>query len=130
MGPAGPPGAATPSAAADVTPPFASVAVKKRQRFGRTVNLTVAATSEDLWVSASGRLSIRGATKAYRLEVKDRFVARGSKLTLKLVLPVAARKAVRRALDHGSQVRVTLTLRVRDQVGNSSASKRTVTIKP
>ena len=90
----------------------ASLAAKKSQRFGRTVNLTVAATSEDLWVSASGRLAIRGTTKAYRLKVKDRFVARGSKLTLKLVLPVAARKAVRQALDHGRQVRMTLTVRV------------------
>jgi hypothetical protein len=133
-GPSAPPGPAgpgvAPPAAADLTPPFASLAAKKRQRFGRTVKLTVSATSEDVWVSASGRLSIRGATKAYRLDAKDRFVARGSGLTLKLVLPVAARKAVRRALDHGRQVRVTLTLRVRDQVGNSSASKRTVKIEP
>ncbi len=116
--------------AVDVTPPLAILAGKKTQKLGKSIGLVVRATNENLFVSVSGSVSVPGAAKTYRLTaVKNRFLARGTKRTLKLKLSRKARRAIRRALSKGKKVRANLTVRVRDAAGNSTTKKRTVKLK-
>lgn len=104
-----------------------SLAGKATQKLGKAIRLTVGATSEDLWVSATGTVSLGGAARVYRLgAVKDRHVARGAKATLKLALPAKARDAIRRALKKGRKVKAVLTVRIKDAAGNAAATKRTI----
>lgn len=111
----------------DRTAPLMSLAGKATQKLGKAIRLTVGATSEDLWVSATGTVSLGGAARVYRLgAVKDRHVARGAKATLKLALPAKARDAIRRALKKGRKVKAVLTVRIKDAAGNATATKRTI----
>ena len=63
----------------------------------QSLSLVVTATSEDLLASLSGTVSLPGASKVYKLTgVKDRFVARGSKATLKVQVPKKVLAAIKR----------------------------------
>jgi parallel beta-helix repeat protein len=129
-GQAGAPSGAAPGAVSDLTPPLAKLAGKRAQRLGRAVGLSVRAASEDLWVSVAGKLLVAGAARVYRLRaVRNRFVARGSRLTLELVVPRRVLRAMRSALDDGQRVKAELSVGARDAAGNVSAVRRAVTIK-
>ena len=70
------------------------------------------------------------ASKAYRLKaIANRFVARGTKATLKLKVPKAALKAIRRALHGRKKVKASIKLTARDGAGNLTTGKRTVKLK-
>ena len=103
---------------------------KKTLKAGKTVSVVVGATTEDLFASASGTVSVPAASKLYRLKaVKNRFVARGTKATLKLKVPKKALKAIKRALRAGRKVKAKLKLNARDGAGNLTTGKRTVKLK-
>ena len=103
---------------------------RRTQRARRTVTLTVRATSENVWASASGKLAIGGSERAYRLKgVTARFVERGDTAALRLELSRRALRATRRALDRLRLVRAALKLPVRDTAGNVTARKRPVKLE-
>jgi hypothetical protein len=103
---------------------------KKTQKAGKTVSVVVSATIEDLWASASGGVAVSEASKIYRLKaIKNRFVARGTKATLKLKVPKKAQKAIKKALSRGSKVKAKVKLTARDGAGNLTTRKRTVKLK-
>jgi hypothetical protein len=61
---------------ADVVAPAISLGGKTTQKLGQSIRLVVKATSENLWASLSGTLSVPGKAKAYKLiGVKNRFIA-------------------------------------------------------
>ena len=92
--------------------------------------MVVSATTEDLWASASGTVSVPAASKVYRLKaIRNRFVARGTKPTLKLGVPKAALKAIKRSLRGGKKVKASIKLTARDGAGNLTTGKRTVKLK-
>ena len=103
---------------------------KKTQKAGKTVSVVVSATTEDLYASASGSVSVPAASKTYRLKaIKNRFVARGTKATLKLKVPKKALKAIKRALRGRKKVKASIKLTARDGAGNVTTGKRTVKLK-
>jgi hypothetical protein len=115
---------------ADVVAPAVVLGGKSTQKLGRSISLVVEATTEDLWASLSGTASLPGASRIYKLVgVKDRFVARGSNVSLKVKVPKNALTAIRRALRRHKKVKAALTLRVRDAVGNVAVNKRTIRLK-
>lgn len=116
--------------AVDITAPVATLAGKKTQKLGKSVRLVVQATNENLFVSVSGTVSVPGASKTYRLgAVRNRFVARGTKRTLRLKLSKKSRRAIRRALRKGKRVSAKLNIRVRDAAGNTTTKKRTIKLR-
>ena len=83
------------------------------------MSVVVSATTEDLYASASGTVSVPAASKAYRLKaIANRFVASGTKATLKLKVPKAALKAIKRALRGRKKVKASIKLTARDGAGN------------
>ncbi len=125
--PRAPAGSQTPS---DTSSPGFVLSGKATQKAGKTINVVVSATTEDLWATVTGSVSIPGASKVYKLKaVKGRFVARGTKATLKLKVSKKIRKALTRALRKRKRVKATLKLGVRDASGNATAGKRTVKLK-
>ena len=103
---------------------------KKTQKAGKSVSVLVSATTEDLYASASGVVSVPLASRAYRLKgITSRFVAQGTKTTLKLKVPAAAQRAIRRALRGRKKVKATIKLTARDGAGNLTTAKRTVKLR-
>ena len=114
----------------DTTPPRLLLGGKRRQRARRTISVIVKAASENLWATASGKVSILGSGKAYRLgRSKRRFIARGQKATLKLRVPTKALVATKRALRRDRVVRAKLTIKASDAAGNSTTKRRTIKLK-
>jgi hypothetical protein len=96
----------------------------------RAIRLPVTAGSEDVWMSASGSVAARGASKSYRLRrVKSRFVRRGSSTTLKLKISAKARKAIKRALRSYGAVTARIQVSVRNRAGTIRRIRRTVRLK-
>lgn len=91
------------------------------------IRVTVRATSEDLWASASGKVSIQGVRGTYALRGPgDAFIVRGAQRTLTLRIPRRTLLAIRRALRRRDVVRARFTVEARDAAGNSTVRKRTV----
>ena len=92
------------------------------------MSVVVSATSEDMWASASGTVSVPAAAKVYRLKaIRNRFVASGTKATLKLKVPTPEgdqASATRQEEGQGEHQ----AHRPR-QHGNLTARKRTVKLK-
>ncbi|HLM09706.1 MAG TPA: hypothetical protein VK307_08340, partial [Thermoleophilaceae bacterium] len=126
MGPLSPPL----SAPADLEPPGVRLGGKLTQRTGKAISVIVRATSEDLRASASGTVAIGGSTKTYSPKgVKNRFIARGQKATLKLKLSKKAQNAINHALRRHRRVRAKLTVAGRDAAGNLVVKSRTIKLK-
>ena len=114
----------------DTTKPGLMLGGKTSQKAGNTVSVVVSATTEDLYASASGTVSVPAASKVYRLKsIRNRFVAGGTKATLKLKVPKAALKAIKRALRARKKVKASIKLTARDSAGNLTTGKRTVKLK-
>ena len=115
----------------DTTPPRFSLGGKRTQRAGKTIAVIVKAASEKLWATASGKVSIRGSRKVYQLrKARAKFIARGQRATLKLKVPRKVLVASKRALRRHRTVSVKLMIKARDAAGNTSAKRRTITLKP
>lgn len=116
--------------APDVTAPAVALGAKKTQKVGRWIRLVVTAISEDLWASLTGRVSVRGASEPTKLKgVKNRFIARGNKATLKAKVSKTARAMIRRALRGHKKVKATLRLTLRDAAGNVATKRLTIRLK-
>ena len=114
----------------DIAAPGLALSGSKAQKAGKAVKVVVSATTEDLFASASGGVSVPNASKNYKLKpVKSRFVARGTKATLKLKVRKAVLKAIRRALGKGRKVKAKVKLTALDAAGNKASKKRTVKLK-
>src|SRR5215211_1068838 len=114
----------------DVTPPAAKLGGKRTQKLGKTIKVAVKATSEDLWATASGKLTIHGSKKTFTLKgIKARFIARGQNAALKLKLSKSALRAAARGLRALRQVTAALSVSLRDAAGNPTAKKRTVKLQ-
>jgi hypothetical protein len=114
---------------ADTTAPRVTLAGAKRQRLGSTVRVLLTATTEDLWVTASGVVSVSGATRVFRLKpVRDMMVTRGTKEVLRLKLSKTARQAIKRALKKQARAKVRVKLSMRDRAGNVTTRRRAISL--
>ena len=105
---------------------------RKTQKAGKSVGLTLVATTEDLIASATGTVSVPGASKVYRLKaVRNRFIRRGTRATLRLVVPKKARKAIKTYLRRrpSKRLKTRIVLTVRDTAGNTNRVRRTVKLR-
>ena len=83
----------------DITPPALKLGGRRTQKARQRTNVTVTATSENLWATASGNMAIQGSAKRYKLGgVRARFIAHRQTATLALKLQVHVLSAARRAL--------------------------------
>jgi hypothetical protein len=114
---------------ADTTAPGVTLAGAKRQRLGATVRVSLTATTEDLWVTASGVVSVSGASRVFRLKpVRDMMVTRGTKEVLRLKLSKTARQAIKRALKKRARAKVRVKLSMRDRAGNVTTRRRAISL--
>jgi Bacterial Ig domain len=130
--PTAPGATAAPGAAAapDITAPAVSLGAKKSQKVGNWIRLVVTAINEDLWASVTGRVSVQGASERYKLTgVRNRFIARGHKRTLKATVSKKARAAMHRALRRHKKVKATLRLTLRDAAGNVATRRVAIKLK-
>ena len=117
----------------DKTPPELVMVGRMTQKAGKSVGLTLVATTEDLIASATGTVSVPGgASKVYRLKaVRNRFVRRGTRATLRLAVPKKARKAIKTYLRRrpSKRLKTRIVLSVRDTAGNVDRYRRTVKLR-
>jgi hypothetical protein len=123
--PGGPPGNGSP--VPDTTPPGAGLSAGKPHKLGHSLHAVVEATTEEMWASVSGSLSVPGAAHVYGLGAAEgRIVASGTKATFGLHVPKKARTAANRVLRAGHGVTVRLKLSARDAAGNVTTKRLTL----
>ncbi len=92
--------------------------------------VVVAVTSdENGTATASGRLSVPGASRTFKLRPASATLTAGKRARLKLRVTKKARGAARRSLRRGRRVRARVTITVRDGAGNIATAKRTVKVR-
>ena len=77
-------------------------------------------------LTATGTVSVPGASKAYALRRVSRAVTAGQIVKLRLKLRKQALKAVKRALLRGRKPRAKITLTAKDATGKETRRKQTV----
>jgi hypothetical protein len=113
----------------DTTPPGAGLSAGKPHHVGHSLQAVVEATTEDMWASLSGSLSVPGAAHVHRLGATDgRIVASGTRATFALHVPKKARVAANRALRGRHGVTVRLKLSARDAAGNVTTKRLVLTL--
>jgi Glucose / Sorbosone dehydrogenase len=117
-----------PPAAVDTVAPALRARVKRRQRVLRLRGAVARfRCSEQCSVVAGGRLRI--GKRQYKLRRVGKSSAAGKLVRVRVVLPVKARRPLRRALESGRNPRISLGLRARDATGNRSPlTRRTVIV--
>ena len=97
------------------------------QRIARQRAVFVRVTSDEgARLSATGTLSVPGASKVFRLRRARATVLAGQTRKLRLGISKTAARAVRRALRHKRKVRARVTVSARDAAGNRSSARRTI----
>lgn len=80
-------------------------------------------------VTATGTVSVSGASKVYRFKRASRSVAANVKTTLRLKLAKKSLRAVKRALKKHKRLKAKLTLTASDKAGNKRSAKVTIGLK-
>lgn len=80
-------------------------------------------------VTATGTVSVSGASKVYRFKRASRSVAANVKTTLRLKLAKKSLRAVKRALKEHKRLKAKLTLTASDKAGNKRSAKVTIGLK-
>ena len=117
---AAPPGV---TSLADSTPPAVRMSVKRGR--GRIL-LVVRCVTEPCTATATGRLAVAGAGRAFKLRPASARITRGAQAKLVLRFPQRAVQTVRRALRKRQRVHARITLTARDPTGNAATSRRTL----
>jgi plastocyanin len=114
----------------DNVAPKVTVAVRSRQRLAgrRAASLTVR-SDEAATATLTGRLSVVGASKTFRLRKVTVSLTANVERRLAVRLTRTPLTAVRRALRRGSRPTVRLTVSVADAAGNVSSLKRKVRLR-
>jgi lysophospholipase L1-like esterase len=115
---------------ADLRPPGIKLLGRRTQQAGKTIKVIARATNENLRASAWGKVRVRGWKTDYKVKgVKNRFIARGHRATLKLTLSEQALRAIKRALRKHKKVSAKLTIKARDAAGNTTVKRRTIKLR-
>jgi glucose/arabinose dehydrogenase len=82
-------------------------------------------------VRALATVSLPGASRVFRLRgARRRSIAAGKRYRLKLRLRAGGRRAIARALARHRRVRIRVTIRTRDLVGNLTVRRAVVGVRP
>jgi hypothetical protein len=112
----------------DNTAPAATLSGKTSLKVGTTLALGLGC-DEACKATATGTVSIRHASKAYKLKKATTSVGAHRKSTLKPGIPKSVRKAVLKALEKGKSASAKVTIVVTDAAGNRTTKKRTIKLK-
>jgi uncharacterized delta-60 repeat protein len=127
-----PPVAPPPPSVVDTTAPAAKL-TGAAQKLATSIAVTVSCTNEacTATTSASIRVPLVGATlaKTYKLKTVTKQLAKGQKVTIKLKLSAAARKAIKRALSARKRVVAKIKLTVTDAAGNKRTLDRRIQLE-
>jgi hypothetical protein len=117
-------------ATADKRAPKLALGSSSRQNVlaNRVVVVTVT-SDEDGTATASGRLSVPGASRTFKLRSASGKVTAGKRARLRLRVTRKALGAARRSLRRGRRVRARVTIVVRDGAGNVATAKKTVKVR-
>jgi hypothetical protein len=85
--------------------------------------------SEAVTVMARGTVKIGGHARLHRLRSATAKAAADIRMRVVLRLRTGTRQAARRALRRGRQLRVRISLTLRDAAGNSGSAKRAVRLR-
>jgi hypothetical protein len=91
--------------------------------------IVVVECDEACSASATGSLSVPGASKVLRLRKVARTLRAGVKTKLKLKLSSKARRAIKRALKKRKRLSAGVVVQVKDVAGNSRSAKRKVKLR-
>jgi hypothetical protein len=86
-------------------------------------------SNEAARLSASGAISLPGASRVLKLRSAVKSVAAQTRTRLELKLGRKAVSRIRRALRRGAKLRARVTVTVRDAAGNAASARRTIRIK-
>lgn len=118
----------TGKASADVTAPVASVSGKASQKVANGIEVAVQ-SNEPGSASASGTISVPGASKTVKLKSAAANLIAGQKTKLRLKLSKKNLKSVRRALRSGRRLKAKVAIVIKDVAGNASKATRTIKLK-
>jgi hypothetical protein len=111
----------------DGSPPDLAVTRRQVQRILRQRGVVIGVgCDEPCTIAASGRLSVPGPARVFKLRPRTRTLAAGSRVRMKLRLTRRARPALRRALRRGRRVRARVSVRASDPLGNARSVTKTV----
>ncbi len=103
---------------------------RRAQRLLRTGEIRVTATcNEACALSATGTVRITRASAVVSLRPPQTTLATAGTTTLRLVLPSAARRRLRRLLTAGRRGVIKVTVRARDAAGHATSSTRTIAVR-
>jgi plastocyanin len=126
----GPPGSGPPGTVGDKVAPGAKLSVSAGQRILRKHGLVVdVRVDEQATVTASASITVPGASRVIALKKATRRLGANSKAKLKLGLSRKARAAIASALRRRARLKAKVKVVAKDAAGNSSTSKRNVTVK-
>ncbi len=92
--------------------------------------VVVSVTSdENGTATASGNLSVPGASRTFKLRSAKATVTAGKRTSLRLRVSSKALQAAKRATRRGRRVRARVTIVVRDGAGNVATAKKTVKVR-
>jgi hypothetical protein len=105
----------------DTTPPAGKLSAAKKQKGPKKLVVKVSCGAEACTAAVSGRLAI--GKKKLVVGPATVAVAAGKQRTVKLKPTGKAKKAVAKALEKGSKVKVTVSATVTDAAGNTAATR-------
>jgi Domain of unknown function (DUF1929) len=105
----------------DSTPPAVNLRMKRKR--GRVV-LEVDCLTEACTATASGRIVVSGAARAFKLRPDSAQITKGGRAKLQLRFPKKVSRTVRRALRRRQKVRVRIAVTARDFAGNATTARR------
>jgi hypothetical protein len=109
---------------ADVLAPVLRLEGKWSGRARRRISVSARAMSEDLWLTVSCNVRVRGSRKGYALKgVTGSFIARSEGRTLTLRVSKKILRAIQPGLRRHRGVRARLTIEARDAAGNITVRK-------
>jgi spore coat-associated protein N len=112
-----------------LAPPRLGVQTAARQKVLKRGNVQAAATcDQSCTVVATGRMSVPGAAKSYKLVTARRSLPAGGKAKLKLKLPRSLRKPLRAALKAHRRVVAPITISATGASGAASRVQRKIRI--
>ncbi len=125
-----PPSASPPHGAATVDA-WARLSGSSTQKLGRFITVILACPVQACTASAGGLLSVRGSAKGsvknFSLKPTRRVrIARGAHMTLRLAIPLNARRSAARALRRGGRVKATLRVTALNEARAALRLTRTV----
>ena len=114
----------------DKTAPNATLSGSTKQNLAKQKAVVVSITpNEASALTASGSVSVPGASRSFKLGGASANAAANAKVKLRLKISAKGVRAIRKAVRKHKRVRASVTIVAKDGAGNAASFKRTVRAK-